>query len=205
VRGLLREHGIVIAVGARHAVPEAWAAIEDADSAIPDALRPFLAEACQEIRELERRMEACERQLAALAKQLPTVEQLLTVPGIGLLSATALIAFVGDPRRFRSGRRFAAYLGLTPKERSSGGIRRLGRISKRGDVYLRTLLIHGARSVLRAAKLQKQPDRLRSWALRLSEKHGYNKAAVALANKIARIVWAVWRSDGSFRSFPHAA
>ena len=206
LRGLLREQGIVIPLGARHAVPLAWAAIEDADSEIPDALRPFLAEVCVEIRELERRIQSCETQLEALAQQLPAVKRLLSVPGVGLLIATALVAFVGDPRRFRSARHFASYLGLTPRERSSGSTRRLGRISKRGDVYLRMLLIHGARSVLRAAATQSHPDRLRAWALRLQGSLGYNKAAVALANKLARIVFCVWRADdGNFKSMPQAA
>jgi transposase len=195
LRGLLRERGIFIPVGARQVVPQVWALLEDADANIPDVLRPFLAEVCQEIRELERRIESCERQLFALAKEIPAVKRLLTVPGIGLLIATALIAFIGDIRRFPSGRHFASYIGLVPREYSSGLKRRLGRISKRGDVYLRTLLIHGARSVLRAARTKQQPDRLQTWALRLHEKLGYNKAAVALANKLARIVWAVWSSD----------
>jgi transposase len=93
-------------------------------------------------------------------------------------------------------------LGLVPREWSSGSFRRLGRISKRGDIYLRCLLIHGARSALRAASANKAPDRLRSWALRLREKHGYNKAAVALANKLARILWAVATRDSSFVSHP---
>jgi transposase len=93
-------------------------------------------------------------------------------------------------------------LGLVPREWSSGSFRRLGRISKRGDIYLRCLLIHGARSALRAASANKAPDRLRSWALRLREKHGYNKAAVALANKLARILWAVSTRDSSFVSHP---
>jgi transposase len=206
LRGLLREQGIVIPLGARHAVPLAWAAIEDADSALPDALRPFLAEVCHEIRDLERRIQSCQSQLEALAQQLPAVKRLLTVPGIGLLSATALVAFVGDPRRFRSARHFASYLGLVPKERSSGSTRRLGRISKRGDVYLRMLLIHGARSALRAAATSPRPDRLRAWALQLQSRLGYNKAAVALANKLARIVFCVWKDDhASFNSMPHAA
>jgi transposase len=104
-----------------------------------------------------------EHQLAALATQTPAVAQLMTIPGIGLLIATALVAFVGDIHRFPSARHFASYLGLTPSERSSGMKRRLGAISKRGDVYLRMLLIHGARSVLNAAK-RKTPDRLRAWA-----------------------------------------
>jgi transposase len=206
LRGLLREQGIVIPVGARHAVPLAWAAIEDADSVLPDALRPFLAEVCTEIRDLERRILSCETQLEALAQQLPAVKRLLSVPGVGLLIATALVAFVGDPRRFRSARHFASYLGLVPKERSSGSTRRLGRISKRGDVYLRMLLIHGARSALRAAATQSRPDRLRAWALRLRASRGYNKAAVALANKLARIIYCVWRQDdASFKSLPQVA
>ena len=206
LRGLLRERGIFIPVGARQVVPQVWAALEDADANIPDVLRPFFAEVCQEIRELERRIESCERQLAALAVQIPAVKRLLTVPGVGLLIATALIAFIGDVRRFPSGRHFASYIGLVPREYSSGLKRRRGRISKRGDVYLRTLLIHGARSVLRAARTKQQPDRLQAWALRLHDKLGYNKAAVALANKLARIVWAVWSSDGrTFESATQAA
>lgn len=195
LRGLLREQGIFIPIGARHVVPQVWAELEDAEAPIADALRPFLAEVCQEIRDLERRIDACEKQLAALTQQTPAVKRLLTIPGVGLITATALVAFVGDPRRFPSARHFASYLGLTPRERSSGSVRRLGRISKRGDVYLRMLLIHGARSALRAARTKENPDPLRSWAVRLHATHGYNRAAVALANKIARIIWAVWKDD----------
>ncbi len=113
------------------------------------------------------------------------------MPGVGLLTATALAGFVGDLTRFPSGRHFASYLGLTPREHSSGNIRRLGAISKRGDVYLRTLLTHGARSVLAAAPRQSEPDRLRHWALELSARVGHNKATIALANKLARYAWAV--------------
>ena len=123
------------------------------------------------------------------------MNRLRSVPGIGLLTATALIGFVGDARRFRSGRHFASYLGLTPREMSSGSIRRLGAISKRGDTYLRMLLTHGARSILWHAKRQERPDRLRAWALKIQETRGHNKATCALANKLARIAWAVWRSD----------
>jgi transposase len=130
---------------------------------------------------------------------------LLTIPGIGVLTATALVAFVGDVQRFRSCRHFASYLGLTPRERSSGNTRRLGRISKQGDVYLRTLLTHGARAVLWAAAKHSQPDRLRSWALDLQARRGHNKATIALANKLARIVWAVWRRGNEFQSLPKAA
>jgi len=203
LRGLLREFGILIPLGAHHAVPGAWAQIEDAQSEIPDPLRPALAELCSEIRQLEGRIKMVERQLAALAPQTPAVAHLMTIPGIGLLIATALVAFVGDIRRFPSGRHFASYLGLTPRENSSGLRRRLGAISKRGDVYLRTLLIHGARSVLHAAK-RRTPDRLRAWAVSRERARGHNKAATALANKLARIIWAVWKHQSPFRSTPAA-
>lgn len=198
LRGLLRELGFFIPVGRRQVLPGAWAVIEDADSGLPDALRPALAEVCQEIRDLGERIRGVERQLEALAQQTPAVARLRTIPGIGLLIATALVAFVGDVQRFPSARHLASYLGLTPREYSSGSRRRRGRISKRGDAYLRMLLIHGARSVLCHAKKMKQPDRLRAWALRLEKTSGHNKAAVALANKLTRIAWAVWRHDREF-------
>jgi transposase len=193
LRGLLRELGLVIPL------------IGDADSGIPDALRPVLAAACEEIQTLSERIKMTERQIEAIAEQTPVVERLWSIPGIGLLTATALVAFVGDIQRFPSGRHFASYLGLTPREYSSGLRRRLGRISKRGDAYLRMLLIHGARSVLCHAKKAKEHDRLRTWALDLERRVGHNKAAVALANKLARLAWAVWKNDRPFESLPKAA
>ena len=204
LRGLLRELGVFIPVGAENVVPAVWALIEDADSELPEALRPSFAAACQEIREIETRVKQVERQLEALAKQLPAVVSLLSIPGIGLLTATALVAFIGDVRRFPSGRHFASYLGLTPREYSSGLKRYLGRISKRGDGYLRTLLIHGARSVLLHTRTRR-PDRFREWAHQLAQTHNHNKAAVAVANKMARIVWAVWTRQQPYRQNQRAA
>jgi transposase len=197
LRGLLRELGVFIPVGSREVVPAVWALIEDADSNLPEALRPIFAEACREIGEIEARMKRVERQLEALAEQLPAVERLQTIPGVGLLTSTAMVGFIGDIGRFPTARHFASYLGLTPREYSSGLKRNLGRISKRGDGYLRTLLIHGARSVLVHARKQ-QPDRLREWANALAKTHVPNKVAVALANKLARIVWAVWKHERPF-------
>jgi transposase len=150
-------------------------------------------------------MKDVENQLKALAKQDPAVQRLLTIPGIGLLTATALVGFIGDLKRFRSGRHFASYLGLVPKERSSGNVRRLGRITKHGDKYIRMLLTHGARAVLRAAKVTKQPDRLRSWALKVEANRAHNKATIAMANKLARIAWAVSTRNQEFQSVPVAA
>lgn len=204
VRGLLRELGVFIPVGSRQVVPAVWALLEDADSELPNALRATFAEACQEIRDIEARIKHVERQLGAMAEQLPVVEHLLTIPGVGLLTATALFAFIGDIRRFPSGRHLASWLGLTPREYSSGLKRHLGRISKRGDGYLRTLLIHGARSTLLHARTQ-QPDHLREWAHKLAQTHVHNKAAVAVANKVARIVWAVWSRQEPYGQTQRAA
>jgi transposase len=199
LRGLLRELGFTIPIGARQVVPRVTALVSEADSRLPDALRPVLFEVTREIHDLEARVREVERVLETLSRESELLARLRTVPGVGLLTATALVGFVGDVQRFPSGRHFASYLGLTPRESSSGLRRRLGAISKRGDPYLRMLLIHGARSVLlHAKKKTAEPDRLRSWALGRERARGHNKGAVALANKLARIVWAVWRRDRAY-------
>jgi transposase len=201
LRASLRELGWSIPVGAQRVIPQASALLADPDNEIPSPLRQALREVCEEIRELEQRIHTLAKQLEALAEEMPLYKRLLSIPGIGPLSATALIAFLGEVTRFKTGRRLASFLGLTPREHSSGLKRRLGAISKQGDTYLRTLLIHGARSVLLAAKRQREPDRLRAKTLRVQQRRGHNTAAVALANKIARIVWAVWtQDDATFQS-----
>ena len=206
LRGLLREFGFIIPVGARHVIPAATALIEDAEVDMPRVLREVFHEMCTEIRELETRIQSVEKRLEALAAQTPAVARLRSIPGIGLLTSTALVGFVGDVERFRSSRHFASYLGLTPREHSSGNVRRLGRISKRGDVYLRTLLIHGARSVLWSAHRKSiTPSPLQQWGLGIHEQRGYNKATVALANKLARRVWAVWKRDSDYQADYKAA
>jgi transposase len=205
IRGLLREFGLFIPLGANKVLAHAHEYIADPASALPAPLRPLLTQLCDEIRTLDEYVDGVSRQIEALGRQTPVVVRLMTIPGIAFIVATALVAFVGNIHRFPTARHFASYLGLTPKEFSSGSKRRLGSISKKGDVYLRMLLIHGARSVLMHAHKAKHPDRLQSWALQLERKVGPNKAAVALANKIARIAWAVWRHDRDFESKPVAA
>ena len=143
-------------------------------------------------------MRAVERQLAALAADMADVMLLQTVPGVGLITATALVALVTDIRRFPSGRHFASFLGLTPKEDSTGPRRRLGAISKQGDVYLRMLITHGARSLLWHAKTATPPTALQCWAVQTEKRRGHNVAAIAVANKLARIVWAVWAQQRPF-------
>lgn len=202
LRGLLRELGLMIPVGASQVVPRVWELVSDAESGLPDALRPVLAEAAREITGLGQRLAEIEAQLEAMARESARVRRLRTIPGVGLLTATAIVASVGDLRRFPSARHFASSLGLTPRESSSGNLRRLGRITKRGDPYLRTLLIHGARSVLHHAKRSEKPDRLRTWALECERSRGHNKAAVAVANKLARIVWSLDVREENYHAQP---
>ena len=203
VRGLLREFGVVIPVGAQHVVPMIHTLTDD--DRVPPTLRPVLATMAEEIRTLEGTIRGLDQQLTTLARQSPDTTLLQTVPGVGVITATALLAAVGDIHRFPTGRHFASFLGLTAKETSSGEQRRLGAISKRGDTYLRMLLIHGGRSVLWSAKGKAAKDGLRAWALRTEQRRGHNVAAVAVANKLARIVWAVWRRQQPYTGAGQAA
>jgi len=202
LRGALREFGFCIPLGARRGISAVRQALAACEPAVPALLRPGIEDTLVEIAALEQRCTRIERELAGLTHDDVVVRNLLAIPGIGLLSATALTAAIVDIQRFRSGRHLASWLGLTAREYSSGERRRLGRISKRGDVYLRTLLIHGARAVLNAALSAahrgRPLDRLRTWALATQQRCGYNKATVALANKLARIVWATWKYQRSF-------
>jgi transposase len=200
IRGLLRELGYFIPVGAKNVVPATRAYIGNPGSECPAALRQLLSQMCEEIEMYGRNIRSSEVELERLAKKISMVAQLRTIPGIGLLISTAMVAAVGEAHRFKTARHFASYLGLTPKEKSSGGKRRLGKISKRGNPYLRHLLIHGARSLLRAAKTQTTPDRLRSWALTKRASRGAHKGAAAVANKLARIAWAVWTRNSEYHS-----
>lgn len=202
LRGVLREFGIVIPLGPSMAKARVAEALEDAENELPVGLRSSLAQMLEEIRELESRVAGIELQLREFTRSDEVVRQLQTVPGIGLISSTALRASVVDVQRFPSGRHFASWIGLTARETSSAGRRRLGRISKQGDVYLRTLLIHGARSALTAAHLARRRERplhrLQEWALACEKRRGRNRAAVALANRLARIVWATWKYQRAF-------
>lgn len=195
LRGVLREFGITAPVGAAKVPPAVRAALEDGDNELPMALRDSLAGLLEHSHALAVQMAAIEARLAEFAHRDVASQRYQQVPGIGVITATALCASVGDLQRFRSGRHFAAWLGLPPREHSSGRHRHLGRMSKRGDGYLRMLLIHGARAALRAAQVrQRRGDPLtpiQQWALALQQRQGHNKAAVGLANKLARRLWAM--------------
>ena len=206
LRGILREHGILLPAGAQTAVKAVPAILADADTPLPMHLRTILTSVHEEIRSIEARVADLERALRALADADPVATRLREIPGIGLLTATALVGTVGHIHAFRRARQFASWLGLTPREYSSGAHRRLGGISKRGDVYLRCLLTHGARAVLHAAhrrtNAQEPLTRLHQWALSVQARRGHNKATIAVANKLGRIVWAVWTRDVAFDPGP---
>lgn len=198
LRGLCREFGFDLALGARVGLEQIARLLADPHSELPALLRPTLRALIDEIRLLEVRISELEKELASLARQSSACTTLLSVPGIGLLTATAMLAATaGEVSHFKDARHFAAWFGLTPKERSSGHTRRIGRLSKRGDRYLRMLLTHGARAVLNAARLaarMRRPlDPLRTWVLNLQQRTHHNKAVCALANKLARICYAVLR------------
>jgi len=197
VRGLLGEYGIVLNQGTAQVLRGLPVILEDGDNALPDLAREVFAELHERLVELDRRIHDYDRRLAGLAKTMPHAERLMQLEGVGPLTATALIASVGDAREFRDGRQFAAWLGLVPRQYSSGGKTRLGRITKRGDRYLRTLLVHGARAVLLHAG--RHQDAKSRWAVQLRARRGFNKAIVALAAKHARILWAMLARAEAYR------
>jgi transposase len=202
VRGLLREFGIVLPPGASKVRAGVLAALEDGDNELPMALRDELAGLLDRIREHETAKARIDAELTAFARRDARSQRLQLAGGIGVVTATAMSASIGEFERFPSGRHFASSLGITPREHSSGYVRRLGRITKCGDTYLRMLLIHGARAALRAAvvarKQGKPLDRTQAWVLALNDRAGHNRAAVALANKTARRLWAAEHHRTSF-------
>jgi transposase len=200
MRGLLAEYGIVLPKGAgalRRALPTM---LEDAENGLSGLMRRLLAESHERLVELQGRIEGYNQLLAEVARERPECKALMTVPGLGLLGASALLAFVGNGAGFANARELAAALGVVPRHSGTGGITRPGAISKRGDPYLRTLLVHGARAVLRTAAGKN--DRLSRWALAVQARRGANIATVALANKLARIAWAILRHGGAYQPEP---
>jgi transposase len=193
IRGLLAEYGIILGQRIdvlRKALPNL---LEDAENALTGDFRLLLQGLQEDLQALDERVAVMDKRIQSLANSHPASKRLLEIPGIGPITATALISAVGDAKQFKTGRDMAAWLGLTPRQHSSGGKERLLGISKRGDAYLRTLLIHGGRSVLKVAANKDDPRS--RWLQSLSERRHKNIAAVALANKNARIAWALLTKD----------
>jgi transposase len=197
IRGLLSEYGIVVGQGAgrlRTALP---AILEDAENGLPELARELFAALGERLREFDEQVEAYDRRIERLARQMEPAQRLMRIEGVGPLTATAIVASVGNARVFNNGRQFAAWLGLVPRQYSSGGKTRHGRITKRGDGYLRKLLIHGARALMR--HLQGRDDPRSRWVLTLKARRGFNKALIALAAKNARVLWAVLAREQAYR------
>lgn len=192
-RGLLAEYGLVIPRGIavlRRALPDL---LEDAENGLTPRARARFAELREELLALDERMAHCEREIREVHRDSEVCQRLDRIPGIGEITATATYAAMGNGSEFRNGRHFSAWLGLVPRQHTTGGTVRLLGISKRGNAYLRTCYIHGARSVLRAC--EGKEDRLSRWAQSLVERRGHNKACVAVANKLARMAWVVARGQ----------
>ncbi len=204
LRGLCGEFGIVVAKGVSN-VKHLIAIIEDNnDLRIPLMARQALEGMIVQLRMAQVQIIRFEKQLKAWHRGNEASLRLETTPGIGLLTATAIVATVGDASQFHSGRQFSAWLGIVPRQNSTGGKQRLGRISKRGDGYLRKLLVHGARSVLRRTRSQKAQGRT-AWQQALLARRPTNVVLVAMANKTARAVWAMLTRGETYRHETQAA
>lgn len=201
IRGLLSEYGLTLARGpaaVRRALPTL---LEDAENGLTAFARQLMAELAEQLRLQEKRIARVEELMRALARQYEVIERLEAVPGIGWLTASALVAAVGDAKSFKNGRQLAAWVGLVPRQDSSGGKPRLLGISKRGDRYLRTLLVHGARCLATWAERRPRPEH--QWLNRLRERRGKYRAYVAQANKTARIAWALMARGETYRPGYH--
>ena len=189
IRGLLGEFGIVLPQGIVHVAGRLPDIIEDADNELPMVFRELLLRLRSHLLELNRQIQELEDQIDAWHKNNEDSQRLADIPGVGVLTASALVASIGDARCFKNGRELAAWLGLVPRQHSSGGKPLLLGISKRGDAYLRTLMVHGARSAVRVAANKQTPTD--SWTNQLGARRHINVVSVARANKNARVAWAL--------------
>lgn len=197
IRGMLAEYGLALPLGIHHIPQRVPELIEDGEIELPGQFRLLIQRLVEHFKELNRQVIELEAQIKAWHRANAASCKLEKIPGVGPITASALVASIGDARQFANGRQVAAWLGLVPRQNSSGGKAMLLGISKRGDTYLRTLLIHGARSVLSHA--WRRADQC-SWLHRLVQRRNANVAAVALANKNARIIWALLAHDREFRA-----
>src|SRR6266849_5686010 len=194
LRGLLCEFGVVLPLRSVSVRRQAAQAAEN----LPDLARRAIGDLLGELRSLDERIGGYDREIEARAKLCEPAQRLMKIRGIGPTTALAIVATVGNAREFKNGRQFAAWIGLSHSPSSTGGKPRLGHISKRGDAYLRNLLVQGARSVLHTAAAHRDP--VSRWALELQPRRGYYRTLVAIANKNARIVWALHAKNESLRT-----
>jgi transposase len=196
IRGLLSEFGIVIAQGIGHIGKRLPEILEDGENALPGMMRQLLRGLGENLKEMDEQVSELERQIKLWHRENEQSSKLEAIAGIGPITASAFVATLGDVRSFKNARQVAAWLGMVPRHKGTGGKATMGGISKRGDVYLRTMLIHGARTVV--AQLERKRDASDGWLQKLVARRNKNIAAVALAAKNARIAWAVLAHERSY-------
>jgi transposase len=196
IRGVLAEFGLVFGKSPKVLRAQLADVLEDAGNELGGTARLVLQRAFEHWRELDEHLRWCDREVARHVRQTPQARRAAQITGIGELGASATVAGVGDFTQFKSGAQFGAWLGIVPSQNSSGGKTSLGRITKRGDEYLRTLLIQGAKSAVMSAG--KRDDPTSKWLVQLVARVGWQKACVAMANKNARILWAVMTREQRF-------
>jgi transposase len=199
LRGLLTEFGLVIPKGRYQTHEYIPAILEDAENDLPDLVRRLIHDVWQRYRVACEQVLETDRTLSALVRESAQAQRLMTIPGVGEQVATAIVASV-EPGQFDNGRQLAAWIGLTPRQYTTGGVIRLGRITKRGDKYLRMCLIHGARAVI--ANLRDKQDRTSCWIRDMIARRGYKRAIVALAARNARLIWTLMVKQEDYRAMP---
>jgi transposase len=197
IRGLLAEYGIVIPKGIGHITKRVPEILEDGENDLPGSFRLLIQRLVDHLKELGRQVGELEAQIQLWHKDNPASQKLAKIPGVGPMTASAMAASIGDARNFKNGRQLAAWLGIVPRQHSTGGKSTLQGISKRGDTYLRTLLIHGARAVIRV--IERKPNAA-PWLKNLLARRHKNVAAVALANKNVRTIWALLAHDREYQT-----
>lgn len=197
IRGLLAEYGMTIPQGIRHIAKRVPEIIEDGANDLPGSFRLLIQRLVDHLKELDRQVGELEMEIQRWHRDSAASQKLAKIPGIGPMTASAMVASIGDARNFKDGRQLAAWLGIVPRQHSTGGKSVLLGISKRGDTYLRTLLIHGARAVIRVTERKPAAD---PWLKSLLARRNKNVAAVALANKNARTIWALLAHDREYEA-----
>ncbi len=197
IRGLLAEYGIAIPQGIGHIAERVPAIIEDGENDLPGSFRLLIQRLLDHLKELDGQVGELELEIQRWHRENAASQKLAKIPGIGPMTASAVVASIGDARNFKNGRQLAAWLGIVPRQHSTGGKSTLLGISKRGDTYLRTLLIHGARAVIRVAERKPAAD---PWLKSLLARRNKNVATVALANKNARTIWALLTHDREYEA-----
>jgi transposase len=197
IRGLLSEYGVVFPKEIQNVRKKLPTTLDDIQNELSDFSRGLFKELYEDFVYLDKRIKTCDARIALIFKADKRCQRIGEIPGIGVISATALIAAIGDPKMFKNGRGLSAWIGLVPRQASSGGKNVLLGISKRGDRYLRKLLIHGARSVV--LRVKDKEDKMSQWITQLKNRRGMNKTVVAVANKNARMVWALLAKDKDYQ------